>query len=53
MPGRRLWSFERRRADAGDLEYRTCAASSSMDAKAIATRMSGQRRLYWRQAVPI
>jgi hypothetical protein len=53
VPSSRLWSFERPRADAGDLEYRTCTASTSMGAKAIAARMSGQRRLYWRQAVPI
>jgi hypothetical protein len=53
MPASRLWLFARPRADAGDLEYRTCAASTSMDAKSIAARMTTQRRLFWRQAVPI
>jgi hypothetical protein len=52
-PAPRLWLFERPRADASDLEYRTCAASTSMDAKSIAARMAGQRRLYWRQTAPI
>lgn len=49
----RLRLFSRRRNDADDLEYRTCAAATSMDAKAIAARLSTQRRLFWRQALPI
>jgi hypothetical protein len=43
----------RRHPDTDDLEYRTCAAVTSMDAKSIAAHMDGRRRLYWRQALPI
>jgi hypothetical protein len=42
--------FGRRRPDATDLEYRTCAAANSMDAKSIVAHMTSQRRLFWRQA---
>ena len=49
----RLRLFSRRRSDAEDLEYRTCAAATSMDAKAIAARLSTQRRLFWRHALQI
>jgi hypothetical protein len=48
--GSRPRLFGRRRPDPGDLEYRTCAAATSMDAKSIASRLTSQRRLFWRQA---
>jgi hypothetical protein len=41
----------RPRGDADGLEYRTCAAATSVDAKAIAARLNTQRRLYWLQAL--
>jgi hypothetical protein len=45
--------FTRRSRDVGDLEYRTCAAATAMDAKAIAARLHSQRRLFWRHAIPV
>ena len=52
-PSPRARLFKRRRPDAADLEYRTRAAASAIDAKSIASRMNSQRRLFWRQALPI
>ncbi len=33
----------------GDLEYRTCSASSAVEAKFAAERLLGQRETYWRK----
>lgn len=50
----RGWLFGRHRNDVHDLEYRTCAAATKADAKAIATRLRGRREVFWRrvQALP-
>ena len=51
--GPRTRLFARQRTDAGDLEYRTRAAATRVDAKSIAARLNNQRRTYWRQALQI
>jgi hypothetical protein len=40
------WFGRREPAKMPDLEYRTCAASSKADAKAVAARMIGRRETY-------
>jgi hypothetical protein len=42
----RSWFGRRDTAKTPDLEYRTCAASSKADAKAVAQRMIGRRETY-------
>jgi hypothetical protein len=49
-PKPRFGLFARRR-QAGDLEYRICAAATAMDAKSIAACLNSRRRLFWRQAL--
>ena len=36
-------------AHRGDLEYRTCSASSSGEAKSAAERLLGRREVFWRR----
>ena len=40
------WFSRRDRSDVPDLEYRTCATSTTADAKAAAERMIGRRETY-------
>ena len=49
----RMRLFARRRSDADDLEYRTRAAATRVDARSIAARLNSQRKSYWRQALQI
>ena len=42
-----------RRPAPADLEYRTCAAATHVDAKLIATRLNSQRRVFLRQVLRI
>lgn len=44
--GAKSWFGRRDTAGAPDLEYRTCATSSKVDAKAAAERMIGRRETY-------
>jgi hypothetical protein len=44
--GSKSWFGRRERLETPELEYRTCAASSKADAKAVAERMVGRRETY-------
>lgn len=44
--------FGRKRGLRGDeLEYRTCAATTAAEAKIMAERLRGRRRVFWRRRV--
>jgi hypothetical protein len=44
--GSKSWFGRRETSKLPELEYRTCAASSKADAKAVAERMIGRREMY-------